>query len=506
MIRKIKKEDIIVGFIAIMVIFGIVIYTGSLFSGYHLVDDNYAYIYVKDFQNKSLFSTIVYWVKSDLTWRFRPLYKIEQIILAAIFGTNLNLWMFITALKGVVASLFLWKFARACSLSRYFSCLFVGVCLLGDQFGIWIRQGNQENTGMMLLAITLFLLVKEAKMRTQKGSSVRLSFLLGFFIFLTSIEKESFVIMIPAYILLSVAFAMDADIVGGEEIQENSIQCIPVKKLINAWKSGWKQYTVWLVIMCIELIIIIFFVGTNENGYAGFSQDTGLREYIAGINKSILHSCKGFTCLVTFFGIYIVLYAKNLWKEYTGYCLSGLFIISSQLLLHAKSGMWERYKIPCVIGVAILAVIVFGKITDRTGKERNDIQQWPEWIYLSCLILFLLIGIKDSMDYAKSWTASSADGQDGICTALYSLSEENEEMAVLSDDSEHSASIKAWLEARDRKITRYTFDNIKNLDGCRIIVIERDIEDGEELLKAINWKGCEEVYKNNGFVIWIQEN
>ena len=156
--------------------------------------------------------------------------------------------------------------------------------------------------------------------------------------------------------------------------------------------------------------------------------------------------------------------------------------------------------------MAILAVIVFGKITDRTGKERNDIQQWPEWIYLSCLILFLLIGIKDSMDYAKSWTASSADGQDGICTALYSLSEENEEMAVLSDDSEHSASITAWLEARDRKITRYTFDNIKNLDGCRIIVIERDIEDGEELLKAINWKGCEEVYKNNGFVIWIQEN
>ena len=60
MIRKIKKEDIIVGFIAIMVIFGIVIYTGSLFSGYHLVYDNYAYIYVKDFQNKILFRTIVY--------------------------------------------------------------------------------------------------------------------------------------------------------------------------------------------------------------------------------------------------------------------------------------------------------------------------------------------------------------------------------------------------------------------------------------------------------------
>ena len=73
---------------------------------------------------------------------------------------------------------------------------------------------------MMLLAITLFLLVKEAKMRTQKGSSVRLSFLLGFFIFLTSIEKESFVIMIPAYILLSVAFAMDADIVGGRRFRK----------------------------------------------------------------------------------------------------------------------------------------------------------------------------------------------------------------------------------------------------------------------------------------------
>lgn len=502
MLKKIKREDIIVILISAIIIFGIVISTKSLFSGYHLVDDNYAYIYKKDFQNKNLLSTIIYWVKSDLAWRFRPLYKVEQVCLAAIFGTNLNLWMFLTALKGVISSLFLWKFARICSLNHYFSGLFVGVCLLGDQFGVWIRQGNQENTGMMLLSITLYMLAKEAKMQVRNDNSGRLPLFLGFFIFLTSIEKESFIIMIPAYILLSMTFAMDVDIVDDEK-QGNYIENILIEKLKNVWRRRWKQYITWLVIMGIELIVIVFFIGTNENGYAGFSRDTGLGEYISGISKSILHYCKGLTCLVICFVIYILLYANNLWKEYIGYCLSGIFIIISQLLLHAKSGMWERYKIPCTVGVAILAVMVFGKIAERT---KNNLQQWPQWIYLSCLILLLAFGVKDSVDYARAWTASTAEGEEGICTALYSLTEENEEIVLLSNDSEHSNCITAWMVARKRNVMKYTYNDIADCNKYRIAVIEGHIDDEEELLKTINWDGCREVYKNNGFVIWLQEN
>lgn len=499
--RKIKWEDIIVLLVAATVILGIVIYTGSLFSGYHLVDDNFAYIYKEQIENSGLLNTILYWIKADLGWRFRPLYKLEQVLLAAIFGTNLNWWMLWTALKGVAASLFLWKFARNCSLNRYFSAFFVGVCLLGVQFIVWIRQGNQENTGMLLLAITLYLLVKEAKIRLLRNRKKWMSLLLGSFVLLTSLEKESFVIMIPAYILLSMTFAFDVSIMG------TNVKSVSIKEVKNVWKSGMSQYIVWLAIMCTELVTIVFFIGTNENKYAGFSRKTKILEYVDGVWKSLRYYCDEITCLMIMFLIYqIIVNRKALYhlvKRNAGYWLTGFYIISSQLVLHAKSAMYGRYAIPFVVGIAILCVIVVAKEFEMREGEKTDIKaEWICQMYIGVLIVYLFCGLGESINQAKAWTESSAETSEGVLTIAESFTGEGDPILLISGDPEHANCLEDWLTARGREVFRYSEEEEYNYFDYKIILIEKGNRKRDELAEAVNWQDYNEVYNNNGFLIW----
>lgn len=492
--RKKVLEEIIVVLVATAVIFGITIATGSLFSGYHLVDDHLIYGNVNDIERNGFFTTLISVVRGDFSWRFRPLYQVEQMVGSALFKTNMNVWMFYTALKGIVAVLFIWKFIRSLSVNRLYSALFTGVCILGPQFAVWARAANQENTGLLLVAITLFLVVKEAKSRYQGEKSLNLSVLLCIFVLLTSLIKEAFVLMIPAYILLSVAIAYDKDIVG------NSSRDFSFKSLKEVLKSGMLQYAIWLAIMVMELIVIVFFVGTSETGYAGFSSDMSLILYFRGITRSMFHYCKELTCLIAAFIIY-ELYTRKSLKKYTWYLLCAMYIIASQMVLHAKSKMWERYIIPYVIGVAILTVLIFAK---QQAETEGNKQKWVNWTYMGILIVALIFGGKASVSITREWSEESADDRKGICTELLSLSNENEDVLLMSDDIEHKKSIVTWLGARNRKVSVFSED--MDCSRYRILVIEDEIEEEAEVLDSIRWNGYQEVYNDDGFVVWLQEN
>lgn len=492
--QKKALEEIIVVLVATAVIFGITITTRSLFSGYHLADDHMIYYHVNDIEQNGFFTTLIRTINGDFSIRFRPLYQVEQVVGSFLLKTHMNAWMFYTALKGVVAAIFTWKFARSLAINCLYSTLFTGVCLLGPQFIIWARSANQENTGMMLSAITLYLVVKEAKARYQGKASLQLSVLLGILILMTSLIKEAFVIMIPSYILLSVAVAYDKDIVGGENLPD-----ISFKSLKEILKNGMSQYIIWLAMMALELAIIVFGVGTNQIGYAGFSRDTELIQYLKGIVHSMLDSCIGLTCLIISFIIYELYTGKSL-KKYVGYLSFGMYVMASQLLLHAKSGMWQRYIIPYVIGVAAIVIVIFAKQVKGSAAEC----EWANGIYLGILIVSVIVVSKESTHITRAWARASADDRKGICTELLSESKENEEILLMSDDVEHVHSIKIWLETRNRNVSVFS----ENMDCSqhRILVIENDIEDETELLDMIQWDNYDEVYNDDGFVVWIQEN
>lgn len=504
MIKKKYRENAIVILIAIVLIFGIVIFTGSMSSGYHLIDDHWAYRIASELQQSNIWEVMFRRVNEDLVWRFRPLYEIEQVLRTIAFGTDLNLWMFYTAVLGVITSFFLWKFARLLNMDYVYSAFFVSVCILGPQFVVWCRQANQENTGFLLLAITLCLLVKEVKNRCAGERNLGCQILLTLFVVATSLYKEAFVIMIPAYILLSMSIAVDPDIVGRSSNDE-----MLVASPKQMWKKAVPLYAVWLVVMAVELMIIVFCVGTGETDYAGFSVTTGLSEYVEGIVLSLTRSkngCIGITCLIGAFLAYEIYLRRGL-KKYSGYLVTGLYIVCSQLVLHAKSKMWTRYMIPCIVGVAILAVVIVAKQIQSDKREKENVSgtEWANRIYIGFLIVFILVGISSSAKQAEKWARTSADGDGGILQVLASATWVGDDILLFADETERTGSVKIWLEARERNVI--TYSDGMDCSSYPIMVVETpEIENEEKLLKQLNWKGFREAYDKDDFIIWVQES
>lgn len=144
--------------------------------------------------------------------------------------------------------------------------------------------------------------------------------------------------------------------------------------------------------------------------------------------------------------------------------------------------------------------MIFAKQVEREDEE----QEWFRWIFLSVLIVFVIVSFNESIDITRRWAKASADDRKGICTELMSLSKENEDILLMSDDVEHVHSIKIWLEVRNRNVSVFSED--MDCSRYRILVIEDDIEDETELLDIIKWDSYDEVYNDDGFVVWTQEN
>ena len=113
MMSKRKEGALVWSFFAVLV-FGVVIGTGTLTSGFHLVDDwEFAqYIDWMTLEHKSLWECLRETVAFDLTLRFRPLYYINRILMAAVFGTNLTAMSVVKAAEIVTALSALYYCAR----------------------------------------------------------------------------------------------------------------------------------------------------------------------------------------------------------------------------------------------------------------------------------------------------------------------------------------------------------------------------------------------------------
>lgn len=108
------KEGILVwGFFSLLV-FGVICLFGTVTSGYHLVDDWEFAKYVEWMSpgRENFWACMKEAVGYDLTLRFRPLYYINRVCMAAIFGVNLTAMSVVKAIEIVLALGFLYYCAR----------------------------------------------------------------------------------------------------------------------------------------------------------------------------------------------------------------------------------------------------------------------------------------------------------------------------------------------------------------------------------------------------------
>lgn len=384
------KEHIVAIIIISIVVFGFLYYTGTLLSGYHLVDDHEFYTIRDTLKNNGLWKTIGICVESDLEMRFRPLYYVERALGVALFGAGTFRWSCMKALEIIAAAYLLYIFVRCKGETKIKAGLFTALCVWGPQTAVWWRLGPQESMGLLLFSLCL-----NGTWQLAHNNKIANRILFIILLILLSLQKESFMVCVPAFFILLFAFCRKLEKKFSEDI----------KAFIGEYKI---EIIIIVVSLLIEVSMIIWRVGLNRIGYAGFSSQDSITYYFNGMIHNLITWGKYpmLLTLFTFILMYIVGNKNNINSQLRLEILFCFYIWGIQLLVYAKSGMWERYLIPWIIGVAYFVVLCVPRIIKKSNKATHCI--------ILAGILLCLINTKEVFNEASIFATKGKDLE--VCT------------------------------------------------------------------------------------------
>lgn len=370
------KERISCIVLSILYVFGILLSTGTLFSGYHLIDDHeiIKYNYWNNMEPHSLYELLT----GGFGWkweRFRPLYEIIRRIRCILFGDNLLIWSIIVALEIVLIIVCSYYFARLWGSNHFFSLIYSLLVVSGEQSAVWWRLGPQEPLG------TLFLIIALLCFQIHVISDKKKWMVFGIIsALLCTMIKESFTIMLPFIIILTLVFFV-----------WNSNEEHNLKAYVDAIKRYSMVIVFCIVVFCAEIIYIFVNVGINSVGYAGIDNELSVLGYIKRMGGMLLFRFSIYFWLIVSVAVVSATYMfikgtlKRFIFEKWDICAVSVLIILTQVFLYAKSGMFERYYLPSTIAIAMLLTITLNGVFEEKQFERIY-----GAIILACL-LFLLI-------------------------------------------------------------------------------------------------------------------
>ncbi|MBD2464248.1 hypothetical protein H6G89_24905 [Oscillatoria sp. FACHB-1407] len=322
--------------------------TGLLTSGFHLfINDHVIITMHSDIQAIGLFPTIQKWVTYDYnSGRFVPFYFTQEVLLTQLFGLNATLWFIHTCLLTGLTAFLLFLFASLIDIPILGAILFSGLTLIGPQADMWARPSYTQVPGTFLLAGALVLTVYSAKFSarpTRRKALIDAG--LFVLVLLASMTKESYIIFIPALVMIHVWLTC-------------KFNEISLKKAIfqNRWIIG-----ILLGLTAIEIVYILLFVGTDSMGYAGVDEDTfNPAKVIATVRTLLVRSNFEFFVAASVLTLIAILWKKEsfaaFFREITPVILITLAIVSPQIFLYTKSGIDGYYLIPATIGTSLLIV------------------------------------------------------------------------------------------------------------------------------------------------------
>ena len=146
-----KREYIITFFSFFILVFAILFATGTITSGWHLVDDHEFVRYSLSMKEGSWLSCLQNVLRVDFASRFRPLYHVLRVSMVAVLGTNLIAWSVLKAGETVLAMFLLYLCARQLKCNIFLAVLFSLTVMVGPQSVVWWKLGPQECVGMIFL-------------------------------------------------------------------------------------------------------------------------------------------------------------------------------------------------------------------------------------------------------------------------------------------------------------------------------------------------------------------
>ena len=355
--------------------FSLLCLSGSIFSGFHFTDDHELLAIGKDISESSLSVTMVKWIKSDSTFRFRPIYYVHRILGVYFFGQNYLLWSIYAGILAVLSTFILFLFSLQTGFSFSQSVLFALLTLLGAQAAVFWRLGPNETIGVFFMSLTLYFLAKSMK-------SAQKLFYFAFLtcLFLMTLSKESFIILVPAIVLWKLWLNVDIKGISWKE----------------SLKGDRSLMFVSLFIVSTELLLIKLHVNTKGLGYAGV-EDIGLISFFRACLALFNFGYLGPIIAAIFISILLNdcrSIRQGMKRLILPLMLFGAIILP-QIVLYAKSGIFERYFLPAILGNVFLLVYLLKNLpgfnTDRKISWFKLVWFWlPGIVLLATTLAFAL--------------------------------------------------------------------------------------------------------------------
>jgi len=365
-------------FLSVFIFLGV---TGTLTSGYHFIDDHEIISISNNLKSESLIKVISNYINYDLPSRFRPMYYFHRVIETKIFGTNLFLWSLYTGVLAFITFSSFYLGLKNLMFSTFEAIVFLIIAFVGPQMAVWWRLGPAETIGVVFLGFCFYFMTKCITTKYYTLSSL----LFCLFLVLSSLCKESFIIIIPAFITYKIWNEKSTFISLKKTLIKNFILIVPI------------------VLMFLELLIIKSYIGTNKIGYAGL--DSNLIETMKGITHVINSLFEYFSpfllfVIITMGLIYYKLRDRDKFIRVSISLMLPLvfcfLIVFPNTILYAKSGMFERYLLPSTIGVSFFIVSLIRSIDNRF--------KWLKRLLLVVIIIVSLNPIRYSLREAYSFS------------------------------------------------------------------------------------------------------
>lgn len=389
MIQRIKQNQKWITFLTlvlmVLVSVGYAYKIGLLFCGYFFADDHEIARLHGGIVRDGLFRTMALWIEADTNLRFRPIYWVFRVFESYVCGTHVILWHFIKACEIGFCAWVSFVFARKMKASYVVAVIFGVVGFFGTQCAVVYRLGPQEPMALIWLFLGLICACMyvgdRVKPVEEKGKR---RWIIGFHFFMTMmmLTKESFLLLVPICVFFLLFYDMQHIDAGEERIV--SLTGKVLKK--HLWSILYEA-----VVCVICMGVIVLHSGVSSTGYAGFDPSYGARDYIAGIWNVWRGELKLylFLLLVTVLVnvILCVIHRQEKWFLFFrgSELLFVLWFLFSQSLLHAKTGMSERYLFPCITGILIYVCCFSLPLWGRLWNRKKIIPQlmfagWALWI------------------------------------------------------------------------------------------------------------------------------
>lgn len=449
----VKRHEIISTLIfSFTIMFGFIAGSGIISSGYHFVDDHEYISCINTMSQDGFLSLMRQYVKEDFNIRYRPTYIIMRVIGVRLFGLNMVLWHIAKTCEAAIAAALLYLVARKRKCSVLFSAIFAGLVLLGNQSEILWRLGPQELTGIVFLCCVVLSLERYIR----KHTTVNFIMLLFFLIVFQGV-KESFFIMMPFFIFYGYFI----------ECCDNDDASASILSFMEYFKRNIVFIITDLLITIIAAYFIVCHVGTNSIGYAGIDSSFSITDYLISIMEMVTSESFQIVGAIVLISVFYMLISslyfdsfslgkKEQIKKYIFGIVLCCYIVFSQLILYAKSGMLLRYYVPFVIGIFVFVVIIMQKYLFKHRKAY--------FIYAVILLCYIGYLFHDVADNAREYAADGKSTTQMLDYVQKIVETENVDIVcALDPELNYSASTYINYSNLNKTAVMYLYDPDDNI-------------------------------------------